>query len=209
VIPPIEGAAMGASWLRTLLIGLVLGPAPASADPVQDPVECEDPSARRVKGGQSVSGADFLVWEEDAHEARAWAAELAHGFDAIDEPSGWGAVARRTAGLPLVLTDEIAEEMAAWSDASEGDPAFARLGCVLCLLPSLDRTYLVSSWATSPNERLRRDLARALAIPFEAAGVRSALDHLQQDPSEEVRALATRAAENRRLAGESGSPAQA
>jgi len=192
---------MGASWLRTLLIGLVLGPAPASADPVQDPVDCEDSSARRVRGGQSVSGADFLVWEEDAHEAEVWAAELAHGFAVADEPSGWGAVARRTAGLPLVLTDEIAEEMAAWSEAPDGEAAFARLGYVLCLLPSLDRTYLVSSWATSPNERLRRDLAEALTMPFEAAGVRSVIDHLRQDPSEEVRALATRAAESRRSAG--------
>ncbi|HKJ24354.1 MAG TPA: hypothetical protein VKB65_05985 [Myxococcota bacterium] len=191
---------MGASWLRTLLIGLVLGPAPANADPVQDPVESEDSSARRIAGGQSVSGADFLVWDEDAHEAEAWAAELVHGFDGADPPSGWGAVARRTAGLPLVLTDEIAEEMAAWSEASEDDAAFAGLGHVLCLLPSLDRTYLVSSWATSPNTRLRRDLARALAIPFEAAGVRSVLDHLQHDPSEEVRVLATLAAERRGLA---------
>jgi len=191
---------MRASWLRTLLIGLVLGPAPASADPIQDPVECDDSSARRIKGGQSISGADFLVWDEDAHEAQAWAAELVHGFGRAGEPSGWGAIARRTAGLPLVLTDEIAEELATWSEAPDDHAtASGLLGCMLCLLPSLDRTFLVSSWATSPNERLRRDLAQALAIPFEAAGVRSVLDHLQQDPSEEVRMLATLAAESRHV----------
>ena len=74
------------------------------------------------------------------------------------------------------------------------------LGLLLCLLPSLDRTYLVSSLATSPDEQTRLALARALAAPFDALGVDFAIGQLKEDPSPDVArharfAFATRAAQ--------------
>jgi len=71
------------------------------------------------------------------------------------------------------------------------------LGVLLCLLPSLDRTCLISAWATSPRESTRRALADALSRPFEAVGVRTALELLREDPSPEVRRLARVAAASR------------
>lgn len=79
-----------------------------------------------------------------------------------------------------------------------GDSGTSPLGCMLCLLPGLDRTCLISAWATSPNEKTRRALARAPSAPFEAVGVRAVVDHLQADPSPEVRRLARFAAAIRR-----------
>jgi hypothetical protein len=189
-------------WLRSLILGLLVGPAPppVAAEPIafdtSEPVDCEAPEDRRV-GGRSFASAEFLVWDEDVREARAWAQELAGLGLAAHESSGWSDVARRTAAHASILDDEIEEEIAAWSRGSDGDDAIGPLGCVLCLLPSLDRTYLVSAWATSPDPRLRRDLARALAAPFEATGVRSAIDHLCDDTNVEVRTLARVAAATR------------
>ena len=134
------------SWLRVLLLGFVIGPA-AVADPPDDAAEAE-----RVPSGYSVRGSNFYVWDEDAREALAWAAELGGDDD----------------------------------DLGEG----ADLGVLLRSLPPLERTWLISSWATSANERTRRMLARALSAPVESVGARWALEHLRGDPSEEVRRLA-------------------
>lgn len=194
---------MRTPWLRTLLLGLLIGPAPALADATADTVAdppCEDPFARPETDGQSVSGEEYLVWDEYAREARAWAAELTHGCGQAGASLGWRGVAQRTAGGPAVLGNDIVEEMAAWGQApEEGKEEAGLLGLVLCLLPSIDRTYLISSWATSPSERIRRDLAQALSVPFEATGVPSAIEHLRSDPSAEIRSLATLAAASRGL----------
>src|SRR5262245_49455140 len=58
----------------------------------------------------------------------------------------------------------------------------AQLGAVLRALPPLERTWLISSWATSESEPARRLLASALVEPLDAVGARWALDHLQRDP---------------------------
>ena len=119
--------------------------------------------------------ADFMLDVDLAVPAR--------GVLALFGPSGSGkdTVLRCGAGL----------------EREEEDVQRSSLGLVLCLLPGLDRTCLISAWATSANEPTRRALARALAAPFEAVGVRAALEELQRDPSAEVRRLARAAAASR------------
>jgi hypothetical protein len=56
----------------------------------------------------------------------------------------------------------------------------------------------VSAWATSPDVRTRRAVARALAAPFEAIGVDAALEHLRADPDPQTRRLARSAVSARR-----------
>jgi hypothetical protein len=107
-------------------------------------------------------------------------------------------IAERSSARPSFLTDEHEAKLATWSESSGSAAGISTLGCLLCLLPSLDRTALICSCATSASEETRRALARALAAPFEAVGLRPAIDHLQSDPSSEVRRLARFAAATRR-----------
>jgi hypothetical protein len=82
--------------------------------------------------------------------------------------------------------------------ARDRDPRVVRalgaaLGSVLVQLAPLERSYLVSSWATADHEGLRFALAFALAWPIESVGVRSALQELKHDRSTDVRTAAARA----------------
>lgn len=185
------------SWLRAALLGLVIGPAPAGVEAgAAEPLEAERPSAGKA-AGHTIRGPGFYVWEEDAREAEEWALELGCSAGEVDESAPWRAIAARTAAGPSTLRDgEL--ELAAGIEASAGEAGLSPLGLLLCLLPSLDRTCLISSCATSSHEPTRLALARALAAPFEAVGVRGALEHLRNDPSAEVRRWARSAAVVRR-----------
>ena len=74
---------------------------------------------------------------------------------------------------------------------SAAEPAEgADLGALLSALSPFERTWLISSWATSESEQTRRLLARSLSAQIDDVGARWALEHLQRDPSAEVRRLA-------------------
>ncbi len=184
---------MKRTWLRALILGAVIGPAGTSAEPA---AEVDDP-ATDESVGHVVAGLGFHVWEEDAREAAEWAAELVQAGGETLEAARWRRIAAKSAVLPPILNDDLDTELAARSGPAAGDGSLSPLGCMLCLLPSLDRTALISSWATSTEEPTRRALARALGAPFEAVGVRGAIEHLQGDPSAEVRRLARSAAVSR------------
>src|SRR5258705_13526645 len=97
------------SWLRTLLLGLMIGPASLSADTDADAAEAE-----RTPSGYAVRGANFYVWDEDARAASAWANELRG---------------------PAPRSGEVAD-----------------LALLLRTLSPFERTWLISSCATSANE---------------------------------------------------------
>jgi hypothetical protein len=185
------------SWLRAVILGLLVGPAPATAE-VSDveSAEAEEPSSERPSG-HVVCGLDFYVWDEDPREAKDWAVELAQPFGERRESMRWRGIAAASAVRPSILTDEIEAELARRSATFARESGISTLGCILCLLSTLDRTRLISTWATSSSEPDRRALARALSAPFDAIGVYSAIDHLQMDPNPEVRRLARAAAATR------------
>jgi hypothetical protein len=143
-----------------LLLGLVLGPGSVTADTTE--TDAMEPERAPVDAhGYTVRGPGFYVWDEDAHEAVAWAEEIT-GPDASSETE-------------------------------------SNLGGVLRDLSQLERTWLITICATSEDEATRRRLASALAAPIDAVGARWVLEHLQRDPSAEVRRLAREAAEAREL----------
>lgn len=192
------------SWLRALLLGVLIGPTPfapdapertelADAEPLGSERTAPDPAF-----GHAVRGLNFYVWEEHREEASGWAADLLLAGGLGADSAHWRAVAAARAAGPPVLTDDSEAELGAWAEAA-GAAHSAPLGPLLCLLPCIDRTRLVASWATSPSERVRGALADALSTPFEAVGVRGALEHLQEDPSADVRRLARLAAATRRV----------
>jgi hypothetical protein len=146
------------------------------------------------RSGHVLSGPNFHVWDEDWRAAAGWAAELVQAGADRSELARWRGIAAASAAQPSILTDELEAELASRSSASAGELGTSTLGCVLCLLPSLDRTCLIAAWATSSSEPTRRALARALSAPFDAVGVRSAIAQLRSDPSREVRRLARAAA---------------
>lgn len=115
--------------------------------------------------------------------------------DAVEAERASSGFAVRGAGF--YVWDEDAREALAWAEELGADPAEpaegADVGALLRALSPLERTWLISSWATSTNEPTRRMLARALAEPIESVGARWALEHLQRDPSAEVRRLASAA----------------
>jgi hypothetical protein len=179
------------------MLGFVIGPAPLPADPADaEPAEGERRSLA-LPSGYAVRGLNVYVWDEDAREAGDWAAELLHSHGETAESAQWRTVAAKSASLSPLLTRESEVEFVMRLDGSAG-AGISPLGCLLCLLPSLDRTCLISSWATSSNEQTRGAVARALSAPFEAVGVRAVIEHLQVDPSAEVRRLARSAAAARR-----------
>jgi len=143
------------TWLRTLLLGVMIGPASLTVDTA----DTDAAEAEHTPSGYAVRGANFYVWDEDPRAASRWAAELR---GATPEP---------------------------------GDGA--DLEALLGTLSPFERTWLISSWATSPNEPTRRLLARALSAQSDDVGARWALEHLRRDPSPEVRRLARAAAELR------------
>jgi hypothetical protein len=185
-------------WLRAALLGLLIGPAPAAVE-----AEAGEPSEteRLFPGtvGHAVRGPGFYVWEEDARDAEEWAHELGGAAGRGDGAAPWRAIAARTAVGPSILRNEDELKLAAGIEACDGQAGISPLGLLLCLLPSLDRTCLISSCATSSHEPTRLALSRALAAPFEAVGVRAALDHMQNDPSAEVRKSARSAVVARRV----------
>jgi hypothetical protein len=191
-------------WLHTVVLGFLLGPLP-SADEIRDvdvteadsvgvEVEVEVDAAQ----GHVASGTHFHVWEEDAREGRDWVVELRQADDVSDEAVRWRTVAATSAALTPILTDEIEADLTDSIETSSEIAGLPPLGCILCALSSLDRTCLVSVWATSPDERVRRAVAAALSAPFEAVGVRGAITWLKSDPSAEVRRLARAAEASRR-----------
>jgi hypothetical protein len=176
----------------------MIGPAAVVSEPVDaEPAEVVEPPPGKSTG-HVVQGLNFHVWSEDSREATDWALELLQAGGKTLELARWRSIAAKRAVLPSILTDEIEAELATWSEGPSGNRGISPLGCMLCLLPSLDRTALISSWATSSNEQTRRAVARALSAPFEAVGVRGAIDHLQADPSSQVRRLARNAVAIRR-----------
>ena len=166
---------MGWRWLRALVIGLWIGPGPAAAEPVDvEPLEATP--TERV--GRAIEGPRFLVWDEDPPQADAWASELLRADLAAAVDRGLGFA----------------------PDGQDGSsPAASALGRLLCRLPSLSRTFVVATLATSPDERSRRAIAGALSARFEAIGVATAIEHLRSDTSPEVRRLAGAAAASRQL----------
>ena len=102
-------------------------------------------------------------------------------------------------GAGFYVWDEDARLASVWAaELAELAPVEgANLSAVLRALPPLEQTWLVSSWAASPNEPTRRMLASALAEPFDGVGARWALEHLQRDPNAEVRRRARAALERR------------
>jgi len=138
---------------------------------------------------------------------RAWLRMLLLGFliapasallgaadtDPPDEAAPRGHSVR---GQGFYVWDEDARLASVWAaELSELAPVEgANLYAVLRALPPLEQTWLVSSWATSESEPLRRMLASALAEPLDGVGARWALEHLQRDPSAEVRRCARAAA---------------
>ena len=186
------------SWLAALAMGFLIGPSsvPADLDDDDDPIETER-DFPETSGG-AVRGSDFYVWDEDVREAEEWALTLAQSGEPA-RSARWRAIAARTAAMPSAsLTDhELAFAMRV-AETCEGS-GLTPLGLLLCLLPGLDRTYLISSMATSPDVRIRLAVARALAAPFQALGARETIRHLEEDRSPDVArqariASATRAA---------------
>ena len=184
------------SWLGAVVMGLLIGPGAIAA-------EIETERDESEAGGFAVGGIEFYVWDEDAEAAEEWALALAQSPREQGRVRRWRAIAEQTAVMTPVAVGERALAIAArFSDLSAAgdEPGLTSLGVLLCLLPSLDRTYLVSSLATSPDEKARLALAHALAAPFDALGVDVAISQLKQDPSPEVArharfAFATRAGE--------------
>jgi hypothetical protein len=50
------------TWLRTLLLGLMIGPGSVTADTA----DTDAAEAERTPSGYAVRGANFYVWDEDA-----------------------------------------------------------------------------------------------------------------------------------------------
>lgn len=197
-IPVTGGVEMRWSWLRAVLLGLLIGPAPISADTNDmdaDPPDTEQQQEVDAALGWAIRGRNFYVWEDaSSREAAGWAGDLMRSGGETVEAAWWRTMAEDSAVAPRLLTPERAAEIAGRIASADEDPSVTALGCMLCLLPSLDRTCLVSAWATSPSEETRLALARALAAPFDAVGVRWALEQLREDASPEVRRAAGSAA---------------
>jgi hypothetical protein len=68
-----------------------------------------------------------------------------------------------------------------------GEHAGPAIGSILAAASRLDRTRLLSEWATSRRSGLRVALARAFSVPFDAVGRSTAMRVLALDPSTEVR----------------------
>jgi hypothetical protein len=174
------------SWLGAVVMGLLIGPGPIAAESEEvDPVEAERDELE--EGGFAVRGIEFYVWDEDAEAAEEWALALAQSpSEQRRRAERWRAIAEQTAAMPRVPVRERELAFAARCSDTCEESGLTPLGVLLCLLPGLDRTYLVSSLATSPDEKTRLALARALAAPFDALGVDAAISQLAQDPSPDV-----------------------
>ena len=97
-------------------------------------------------------------------------------------------------GAHFYVWDEDARVASAWAKELGGAAAeraeSADVGALLSALSPFERTWLISSWATSESEPTRLMLARTLPGQIEGVGARWALEHLKRDPSAEVRRLA-------------------
>jgi hypothetical protein len=185
------------TWLRAAILGFLIGPAPLPDDVADaDPPEAELQSIGRPSG-HTARGVNFYVWDEDSREAVDWALELGESVGQVIE-SGRGPSPRRIApSQGSSLTREAGNAalgVATSPPASAETGVVLPLGLLLGLLPSVDRTCLVTSWATSSDDQTRRALALALSAPFDAVGVRWAIEHLQEDSNSEIRELARSAA---------------
>jgi hypothetical protein len=105
-------------------------------------------------------------------------------------------LARRLALLSAGLAPlDVADEQMLLALAAEEEPEVrevfgSQLRAVLERALPLERTYLIASWATSDDERVRLAMAEALAGPVDAVGVRTALEVLAGDASAVVRQAA-------------------
>ena len=180
------------SWISAAVMGFLIGPAPVTADPDDDPIETE--RTEEPTTGHAIGGISFYVWDEDSGAADEWAFTLAQSSHERTRWARWRAIAESTAVLPSARVGEhelaFAMRVAALGGRSELTP----LGRWLCTLPTLDRTYLIASLATSSDEAIRLALARALAAPFRSVGVDGAIGYLREDSSPEIARQAGRAA---------------
>jgi hypothetical protein len=180
------------SWISAAVMGFLIGPAPVTADPDDDPIETE--RTEEPTTGHAIGGVSFYVWDEDSRAADEWAFTLAQSAHERTRWARWRAIAERTAVLPSAPVDEhdlaFAMRVAALGGRSELTP----LGRWLCMLPTLDRTYLIASLATSSDDAIRLALARALAAPFRAVGADGAIGYLREDSRAEIARQARSAA---------------
>src|SRR5262245_53701159 len=121
------------SWLGAVVIGLLLGPGPVTADPDDDdPVETERHWPRTT--GRALQGVNFYVWDEDPRVVEEWALALAYSPGEQRRSARWRAIAERTAALPSVSVTEHELAFATRvADRCEG-PGLTPLGLLLCLL---------------------------------------------------------------------------
>lgn len=188
------------SWLRAAILGVLIGPVPADAEPgeTEPRIGGFDAAPAIALPGRAIRGPDFYVWDEDPREASDWARELLDDWasELLDAHAGaFGApgleaLAARAAARAPLLSGDFDDALMDWVATAGEASRPSSLGLLLCLMPALDRTCLISSWAVSPDERVRVALAGALATPFDAVGVGGALERLLDDPSAEVRSLA-------------------
>jgi hypothetical protein len=151
-----------------MVMGFLIGPAPIAAEP-DDAELTEAERGRPRTSGHAIGGIDFYVWDEDPGVAEEWALALARAPGEPTRLVRWRTVAERTAALPSVLVNEHDVALATRIADACGGSALTPLGLVLCLLPSLDRTHLISSFATSSDPEA--DIAREARS---AAGARAA-----------------------------------
>jgi hypothetical protein len=114
----------------------------------------------------------------------------AHSADRMDPMLASSAESRGTAERLVADAELDARLRGLTEQAREKTPL--QMACTLSALPELERTTIVASWALSPRRDQRLALARASAYPFEALGLRSALEQLALDEDPVVReAIAT------------------
>lgn len=82
------------SWLRAIVLGTIIGPAPILAEPI----DAAETSARRAIG-LAVQGVNFHVWDEESREAMDWAGELIRAGGKTHEAGRRRNAAARSAAL--------------------------------------------------------------------------------------------------------------
>lgn len=103
-------------------------------------------------------------------------------------------------GLELGLdTEQLVLQLARDSEPGIRRVLSGSLGRLLSSVRPIDRSRVVSTLATNDDENVRFVIASALAWPFEAVGVVTALRALAADPTDHVRSAAQRAIRARRI----------
>jgi hypothetical protein len=120
-------------------------------------------------------------------------------FDAFRGLFGGKRETRRQARSPRgesLTSSEIAELSGVAETVSRilGPDGGLVISSILIATSGLDRTRLVTAWATSPRTGLRMALAQSFAHAFDAVGRRTAQRQLAQDPHANVRMAVQHAA---------------